>query len=154
MSEIKWPRGLQMATLKKLAQQHRYKILNGTMLAIDPASINVGYAVTKKGEVVETGTINLNPRAEIHHRLQELVNILRADGQYDVLAIELIRGKMAHAYLNFSVGAILGAVNTDVFMEVPINAWKALAGSNHTKSDANDAEMIAKTVITIAKEFG
>ena len=103
MSDIKWPKGKDHAYLIKEVGKHIDVILNGTFIAIDPASITLGYAVSKSGIVTEQGEIALNARAPINHRLQELVTTLQNDGEYGILAIERIRGNMAHAYLKFSV---------------------------------------------------
>jgi Holliday junction resolvasome RuvABC endonuclease subunit len=128
-------------------------ILNGDILAIDPASITIGYAVAKKGKVTDSGIIKLDAKAPINERMQDIVDTLRADEKYDVLAVEMIRGKMAHVYLKWSVGAIVGGAKAPVCIEVPINAWKAVAGKDHKKSDNADAVAMAETLIALAKEL-
>lgn len=150
---IRWPNGNHMNALRKQVSANIDSILKGTILAIDPASIRLGYAVAKRGEIVEQGTIELDQKAHIGDRLKDIVNILQNDAEYDVLAIEMIRGQMAHAFLKFSVGAAMGGAKAHTHIEVPINAWKAVAGKGHEKDDASDAAMIAKTIITLALEL-
>lgn len=150
---IKWPKGSDMARLRKQVEVNIDAILDGTFLAIDPASIRVGYAIFQAGVYKESGTIELNDREPINMRLRDLAFTLDKDGKYDLLAIERIRGQMAHAYLKFSIGAIMAGVNTPSCIEVPINAWKAVAGKDYKKSDEGDAEMIGLTLITLAEEI-
>lgn len=151
-SEIKWPKGSYMATLRKQVREHNDLILNGSMIAIDPASVRSGYAVTEAGKIIEQGVITVPATLDVGKRLQYIVNTLQEDREYDVLAIELIRGKMAHAFLKFAVGAIMGGVKVQHHIEVPIIAWKAVAGKGYVKEDSEDAAMIARTVVLLAKE--
>jgi Holliday junction resolvasome RuvABC endonuclease subunit len=142
-----------MNHLRKQVRENLDLILEGTILAIDPASIRLGYAVAEAGEITDQGVIELDRKAPIQTRLQAVVDTLREDREYDVLAVEMIRGKMAHVYLKFSVGAVIGGAKTKVCIEMPINAWKAVAGKDHKKSDDADAVMIAKTLILLAREI-
>jgi Holliday junction resolvasome RuvABC endonuclease subunit len=142
-----------MMHFKKQVQENLDTILNGTILAIDPASVRLGYAVAKKGEVVDQGVIELDSKAPINQRLQDIVYTLQNDKEYDILAVEMIRGKMAHVFLKFSVGAVMGGAKAPVCIEVPINVWKAVAGKDHKKSDTNDAIAMAETLIALAEEL-
>jgi Holliday junction resolvasome RuvABC endonuclease subunit len=153
MSNIKWPRGSHHHHFKKQISENIDTILNGTILAIDPASVRLGYAVTKKGKVTDQGVIELDQKAPINQRLQDIVYTLQKDKDYDILAVEMIRGKMAHVYLKFSVGAIIGGARAPVCIEVPIHSWKAYAGKEHKKSDDSDAVAMAETLIALAKEI-
>lgn len=153
MSKVKWPLGTHMHKFKEEVGNNIDAILEGEILAIDPASITLGYAVTKKGKVVDSGKIQLDNKAPINERMQDIVNTLQNDAEYDVLAVEMIRGKMAHVYLKWSVGAIVGGTKAPVCIEVPINAWKAVAGKEHKKSDDADAVAMANTLIALAKEL-
>ena len=150
---IKWPKGSHMQNFRKHVQDNLDTILTGTILAIDPGSVRLGYAVANKGEIVDHGTIELDQRASINNRLQDIVNTLQKDKSYDILAVEMIRGQMAHVFLKFSVGAVMGGAKAPVCIEVPIHAWKAVAGKEHKKTDADDAFQIANTLITLAKEL-
>ncbi len=157
MSDIKWPAGIQTRQLKRDVTIHKDLILNGKMLSIDPATRTLGYATTEAGTVTEQGTIEIDPKLPINQRLQSIVRLMQAEKQtYDIVLVEMIRGRMAHAYLMFGVGAILGGVDCPIGIEVPICAWKAAAKvlePDYIKSDANDAAMFARTVITMAKEL-
>lgn len=154
MDKVNWPKGQRMSILKKLAKDNAEGILKGSILAIDPASKSLGYAVTKKGKVVDQGTIQLDARAPINERLKDIVRILQKDGEYSILAVEMIRGRMAHVYLTWSVGAVIGSAKAPVLIEIPIPAWKALAkiDPDYTKSDDADAAKLAETLIALAKE--
>ncbi len=153
MSDITWPKGSPMRKLRAHVKQHRDAILYGDVLVIDPASINVGYAVLQRGIIIERGTIEVDPELPIKMRLQEIANTLLEDeSSYDVMAIERIRGRMAHAYLSFSIGAIMGSVDAPDCIEVPVNVWKAFVGKNHTKGDEEDAVAMAETLVVLATE--
>lgn len=151
--KIKWPLGSHQYTFKKKVEEHKDKILNGKILSIDPATISLGYAVAKNGKVVDYGKIILDNKLPINIRLRELMKILQDDEKYDVLVVELIRGKMSHVYLKFAVGVIMAAARAPVAIEVPIQSWKAVAGRGYKKDDDKDAEMMALTVIRLAQEI-
>lgn len=153
MTKTKWPKGIHFNYFKKQVSENIDTILNGTILAIDPASIRLGYAVAKNSKIVDQGIIELDQKAPINNRLQDIVYTLQNDNEYDILAVEMIRGKMAHVFLKFSVGAVMGAAKAPVCIEVPINVWKAVAGKDHEKSDTNDAVAMAETLIALAKEL-
>ena len=63
---------------------------------------------------------------------------------------------MGHAFLLWSVGVTVAAINSAVMIEVPINVWKApvKAGAipNYTKANDRDAEAIGMSLIIRAKE--
>lgn len=151
--KIKWPYGSQMHALKKAVKDNLDTILTGKLIGIDPASKTLGYAVSEAGVINDNGTIELDPKQPLNQRLQDLVKTLQKDGEYSILVIEMIRGKMSHAYLKFSVGAVMGGVQAKVAIEVPVNVWRAVAGKDHVKSDANDAHAILNAVLTLAKEL-
>ena len=153
MTNIRWPRGLYQAQFRAQIIENLDKVLNGNMLVIDPASKTLGYATTVNGAVIDTGTIELSENIPVNQRLQELVALLYNEAEYDILGIEMIRGKMAHHYLKFSVGAVIGAVHAPACIEVPISSWKAYAGKQHKKSDEADAIAMAETIIALAKEI-
>jgi hypothetical protein len=161
---IKYPSGKYFDKFKKEVAANKDAILNGTILTIDPASIRLGYAVAKKGVVVTQGTIELDQKATIQQRLQDIVSTLQEDDKYDMLGIEMIRGQMAHVYLKMACGAVIGSVKAPVCIEVPILVWQAFAMDyfdcdkvkdykENYKSDDTDARMIAETLIDVARSI-
>jgi hypothetical protein len=141
-----------MHFLETQVEKHRDIILNGRIMGIDPGSQSMGYAVAQSGKIEECGVFEMNKKAPIAERLQDIVTTLRKEGKYDLLVVEMIRGKMAHVFLKFSVGAVMGGVQAPICIEMPINAWKAAAGPDHQKSDENDAYAILHALIELAKE--
>jgi len=130
-------------------------ILHGVLLAIDPSSGGTskpGYAIFKAGKLFRAGEISTIPgKAQIGVRLQhvydEIDKLLPTPP--DLLAIEMIRGKIAHEYLMFSVGASMAAGRAPETIEVPTNMWKALAKvtPDYTKANDMDSIMIGKCLI-------
>jgi len=139
-----------MVPLLKQIKLHKNTILTGSVLAIDPASRSLGYAIAEAGEVVEYGSL-VAEDAPINIRLQSIVNVLQEE-EYDILVIELIRGSMAHVYLHWAVGAIVSAVQAPILLELPIHAWKAWVGKEYIKGDDTDANAIAETLLALARE--
>lgn len=149
---IRWPSGRDFAELKRQVSINKDKINKGRVLVIDPASVKVGFAILEQGEVVQAGTINLPRDVAINNRLRTLAKVLRSGGRFDIVAVERIRGRMAHEYLKWSIGAIISSTRAKVFIEIPIHAWKAYAGKEHSKSDVNDAMAMAGTLLELARE--
>jgi hypothetical protein len=150
---IKWVRGVDMARLKKQVEENIDTILHGKFISIDPASRTGGYAVYNAGSLIESGTIQLDTKKDIGDRLAEIGAILIDDDDYDLMAIERIRGGRSHDYLKFSIGAYVASIQAPVVIEVPVNAWKKVTPPDYVKSDENDAIMIGKTLIVLAKEL-
>ena len=150
----KWPKGKgpKSVTEKLYAsiQEASPLILEARTLVMDPSSKTLGYAIIEAGDIVASGTVDLGKEA-VHYRMQKLGEYLQNAGCYDVLLVERIRGQMAHAYLSWSVGAILANTTADIFLEMPISVWKAHAGKEHVKSDENDAIAMANALIALAK---
>ena len=143
--------GKHMVTRAKEIKMLDNLILTGTVLAIDPASKSVGYALYHKGELVKNGTLEA-PGRNVTRRLAWLYDQLSAyQGKIDLLAIEEIRGRMAHTHLIWAVGLIVAAIRPDEMVEVPITMWKALCPPNYIKSDANDAAKMGEVIMNIAR---
>lgn len=158
-SQITWPRKytLWYARLLSLAPI----VLNKTILAIDPSSGGTskpGYAIFKAGELISAGEIsNIPSKAQIGVRLQAVydeIYALTAEAP-DLLAIEMIRGKIAHEYLMFSVGASIAAGRAPETIEVPTNVWKALAKvtPDYSKDNDADARMIGQCLIEYCRQY-
>lgn len=133
-------------------------ILTGTLLAIDPSSgsakSDAGFALYRKGELVKSGTIVVNKKANIFKRLIDLYNFVRCEfPDIDVMAIEKIRGR-SHTYLRWSVGVTIVAARHAAVIEVPTVTWKKYAGKDYEKSDEQDAIGIGKATIAIARRYG
>ena len=150
---INWVKGKDMERLKTQVGDNLDAILKGKFIAIDPASRTGGYAVYQSGVLIESGTIVLDKNKDAIDRLMELGEILLDDDEYDLMAIERIRGSMAHTFLKFSIGAYVVGIGAPVNIEVPINAWKKVTPPDYVKSDENDAIMIGKTLVVLAKEL-
>jgi hypothetical protein len=100
----------------------------------------------------ETGTIT-SKKQSIQLRLQDMHQQLRSRFQnIDMLAIEKIRGSSAHDYLKWSIGAIITAVESPNFVEIPTNFWRTIIPEGYVKTDEHDAEMLGNVVIIIAGE--
>lgn len=120
------------------------------MLAIDPGSNTLGWALFDKGHFVRSGKISARGKDLAHTRLlhiiDELVDI--AGVMHDVVCVEkLFR---YNASLVWSVGAVIAATRPEVLIEVPIRLWQARLDENYVKSDERDAIEIGKTLIEYA----
>jgi len=149
--KVTWPVGKEKARIGKACRQHHELILGGSVLAIDPASRSMGWAIFRKGELEDSGTYTVAGKlAEV--RLQKLRELLWG-WEVNVLAVEKIRGP-AHNALYWSVGVTAVSVDYDAMVEVPISFWKVLAKQDpqYEKTDENDAVKIGETVVRLARE--
>ena len=131
----------------------RTKVLGGYLLAVDPASVSLGYALFHTGVLVKSGSIQA--KGDIGKRLAKLTTELKkqVEGvEIDVLAIEFLRGGVGHNYLIWSAGAVVSSILADHVVEVHSQSWKKLAGAHHKKSDENDAIAIGRFVVELCKE--
>lgn len=131
----------------------RTKVLGGYLLAVDPASVSLGYALFQSGILVKSGSIQA--KGDIGKRLAKLTTELKKqveDVEIDVLAIEFLRGGVGHNYLIWSAGAVVSSVLADHVVEVHSQSWKKLITKAYKKSDENDAIMIGKFVVELCKE--
>lgn len=151
------PKGKDTDYLLLQVQEHRDRILNGTMLVIDPASISMGFALYRGGKLVKSGKISTSNRkhkrtipAEI--RLKALMKKMDFR-KTDLLAIERIRGKMAPYALYWSVGAVITNHKYDDLIEVPIFSWKEFVAHDYFKDDEQDALTMGTTLIEIAERL-
>lgn len=124
-------------------------VLEGTLLAIDPGSNSLGYAIFRGGELEISGEIKGGRTTDpAHIRLQEIADQLVALEAPDVLAVELIR---KNTPLIWSVGTTIACVRSPHLIEVPITCWHELRGEDYEKTDALDAELIGRTVLRRAE---
>lgn len=132
------------------------------VLAIDPSSGSYnkagqqsypGYALFDRGELVESGVIDLDGKnVDIQFRLREIYDCCAEQFEApDVLVIERIRGRKAHEYLKWSISVFITAIRAPILIEMPVTTWRSYAGPNHDKSDENDAIAIGQAAVAIAK---
>ena len=157
--EVKWAKGYP-ALLAKI-RQNRDVILNGKLLAIDPASFGSsvpGFAIFEGGVLLTSGTLPRPPgtKRDTYLRLQYLYeqSAKLLPGPPDVLLVEEIHKAMAPVQLLWATGVSIAAVRAPVTIEVALNFWKSLAKATpgYVKGDAMDAEMIGASVILWAQQ--
>ena len=157
MTVIDWPKG-QMIFYNNI-RKHIDTILNGVVLAVDPSSGSAnsmpGFAVYSQGELLLSGTVKINAKANVYNRLQELylkITELLACPP-DLLLIEQVNKQMSHQYLQFAIGVTIAAAKAPDTIEVPICIWKSVAKKEvgYAKSDSFDAVMIGKAAVLLAK---
>lgn len=130
--------GSTINKLKKNASKYEKDVLKnaksivfGRVLAIDPSSGSAGsmpgYALFELGKFSASGTLQINPKRPIQHRLAELYKRVDALGAIDVLIIERIRGNTAHEYLRWAVGVIVASSGASLVLEIPTTVWKKYA---------------------------
>ena len=126
-------------------------ILHGRVLAIDPASKSMGWAMYYKGELVNSGEIaapKMNT-APAWKRIGDMMAVLGARGMtFDVMLIEKL-GK--NVPLIWSVGAAIGVLKPQVMIEVHYQKWHPFRPDDYIKTDKLDAELIGLAVITEAR---
>lgn len=138
--------------------------LDGTLLAVDPStgsgSSMPGYAVYRKGQLVESGIIQVNPYDKRNQKLFSIANSFRNEfAEPDVLAIENVPpvqfkgGKMSPwsvAAIQRSIGAIISVFNCG-YIEVAPKAWQRFKPEGYEKTDEWDAIAIGNCVIKTAE---
>lgn len=153
----------QWRLTQKVIRKLTEKILNGSLLALDPSSAGgkskPGWALYQGGQLVQSGTLQVSASWDLHQRLYGICSSLRNDfDPPDVFVIEEIRqvpGFFGHSVeqLLKGVGAIMAGVNCDNCIEIPPRLWKAKVDSLYVKSDEADAIYLGKFVIQTAKNL-
>jgi hypothetical protein len=151
-------------------EQYQDILANGEMLAVDPSSGSQGslpgYALFRKGQLVDAGTIEL-PRGSrpLANRLFLLRETLeKAFQKPDLLTIELISpvmpakgGAFLHKHASSlikAVGSILSTWDVPV-LEVSPMTWHSMTPPEYKKGDIADACMIGWAVyLTLARVQG
>ena len=157
-ADIKWPKGKSIVKFKADVAKIAPQILNGRVLAIDPASggaSNPGWAWFDKGELTASGEMDLTKKKPIQERLKDLLAIVEGgfnNPPPDVLVIEKIRGSRTHHYLFWSIGVTVAGLDTPIILELPIPCWKAIVPDGYVKSDEDDAKYIGMALMIIARE--
>lgn len=121
-------------------------------IAIDPASTNLGYAIVMDGVITSSGVITAPSRKAAHLRLIMIYEELKAKEDFNVLVVEQLRGSV-HKVLNWSVGAIITAVQPEHMLEVPYEVWQAFRPDDYEKTDELDARLMAEAMIEAWRIF-
>lgn len=142
--------------IAKKIQKNRDLIINKTFISIDPGSTSPGWALWKLGKLVDAGEIKPKKTDNISKRLAYIHDYLESLPQADIIIVEkigIITGRKAqsHPYLLWSLGAIAGALRCKNMIEMPPSMWQKFRNKNYTKSDREDAIVIGRACIEIAK---
>lgn len=142
-----------------------HHILNGTMLCIDPStgsqSSMPGYAIYKKGVLVEYGIIQVDSKLNRSVKLYEISRTIREDfDPADVLVVEYIppvsyKGGMSSVAvmaLQKGIGAIMAAHPYENMIEIPSSAWRNYLPDGYEKGDDWDAVAIGNCAVCVALE--
>jgi hypothetical protein len=146
-------------------KQYHKLILDGTVISIDPSvgsySSLPGYAVLIKGQLVESGVIEMPLGTPIHTRLQALSRKLRTlynQYQPDVLAYENVPPQRygggnaeAHASLLKAVGVVLSIPGPVGYIRLQPRVWKRLVRETYEKGDRQDAEEIGWITYSLSR---
>ncbi len=129
-----------------------HEILTGRVLYIDPASKDLGWAISQGGHIVESGS--LHAKGHIAQRLNlmgEGIELLTDGGDFDVVVVEKVRGPRGHIMLLWSVGVAIAASGAPVSLEIPCPMWFEAKDEQYMKGDEEDARYIAQWVLGFAK---
>jgi hypothetical protein len=149
------------------------EILDGVILSIDPSSGSTssmpGWALYRKGELVESGIIEISYQHELPYRLRELhkyMHQLIDEFSPDVLVYEDLPprhyrgGKSAyhgndkgHASLLKSLGVIISIPGPDFYVGIHPLTWKRLVREDYVKGDESDAIEMGYIVINQAHKI-
>lgn len=155
---LKWPKGKHPDKFRKAVSKSKDLILTGRVVSIDPASGSSsmpGWALFESGQLIESGTIKLDSSEPVQTRLNTMFYALSQGLGHlppDVVIMEEIRGKMAHAYLMWACGVSAAAFAHATLLELPVSFWKAILPNGYSKADDTDAVYIGLAAIMIAKE--
>jgi hypothetical protein len=140
-------------------------VMKGKLLAVDPSigstSSMPGWAFYDAGELIESGTLSINPKQSVWARLQDLARLIRQLYKHfgiDILVYEDIPSQRqgggnanAHASLLKAQGAIMAVPGPRAYVGIMPISWKRMARSTYVKSDEADAVEIGWIVINIAQ---
>lgn len=141
-------------------------VMTGRMLAVDPSTGSIssmpGYAIFDKGELVESGEINVRVQDRKNVRLYNIAETLRNEfPDIDILAVENIppvsykrKGAMSGwslVALQRAVGAIISCFDCD-YIEVAPTWTNKFRPEELEKTDESDAIGIGLAVISAAED--
>ena len=125
---------------------------NGTVLFIDPASKDAGWAISEGGKVIESGSIHA--KGHIAERLEHMsmsIMYLAAIKPFDLVVVEKVRGPRGHIMLLWSVGVAIAASGAPISLEVTTNMWSEAKDDYYVKGDEADALYLAKWTLGFAR---
>jgi hypothetical protein len=142
-------------------------LIHGLVVSIDPSigstSSMPGWAVYRRGELINADIFVINPAHSVPDRLRTLHNhVRRLYKKYnpDVLVYEDIPAQRqgggnanAHSSLLKALGVILSVPGPDGYVGLMPVSWKGEARDTYTKSDVNDAIEMGYVAITVAKRI-
>lgn len=143
------------------------ELQEGVVMGVDPSigshSSMPGWAVYRAGELVASGTFDMDPDAPLQTRLQRLTYLLRhliADYKPDVLVYEMVsdvpfKGFAARglASLQKALGAILSVSGPDKYVGMLSGTWKKYVRPGYVKGDEQDAIELAWVAIEQARQI-
>lgn len=140
-------------------------ITTGKLLCVDPStgsqSSMPGFAWYNKGELEESGVIEVDARLNRSLRLYEISRTIKEEfPKPDILIVEYIppvryKGGMnsnALMALQKAIGAIMAAHPFENLLEIPEAAWRSHKPEKYIKSDEWDAITLGICAINIAKQ--
>lgn len=147
-------------------------LLEGVVFCIDPSIGSMdqngkgslpGWAVSRRGDVIDSGVISINVNGTVQQRLRQLAFELRKLYQKwnpDVLVYENITdvpfmgySARSHASLMKALGAVLSVAGPDMDVGVFASSWKRLVRPTYVKSDENDARELLWIVLQEARRI-
>lgn len=152
--------------LYKMVKPIAREILDGRLLAIDPSTGSIssmpGYALFEKGELVESGIIQVRVQDRKNVRLHAIAQTLRTEfPNVDVLAIENIppvsynrKGAMSGwsiVAIQRSIGAIISCFDCE-YIEVAPKLTGKFRPEGQEKSDEMDAIGIGNATLQAARQ--
>lgn len=152
---------MRKTNLQKQAEKNLQALIEGHVLAIDPSSGSrdsmPGYAVFFKGQLLDSGLIEVARGRELNRKLFIIGETLRTQFEVpDILVVEHIppfmRGSgfsKSIVSLQRAIGMIIGSIDRPL-VEVPPITWHKLAPKDYTKTDEKDAVMIGYAAIWTA----
>jgi len=141
----------EMRKFQASLRPHRTAILSGSLLAVDPGSISLGWAWFLTGELVISGEYQAPRTTSPHARLSLIMDQLQQWAQPQTLCVE--RMFRYNPSLVWAVGAAIVTVRPASLIEMPIRIWQAFRDDTYEKSDQADAELIGRSLIYLAKDL-
>jgi len=135
--------------------KHKDIILNGTVLAIDPASKDMGYCLAVNGEVVKNGVWQAVPSRGVSKRLAQIGDMGRKDMRsemVDLVLVEKVRTSTGNYMLVNSVGTAYDIANAKYAIEIPTYLWKKVIDADYYKDDAMDSLYMWKLAYKVCTE--
>lgn len=147
-------------------------VLEGHCMVVDPSSGSAtslpAYTILQAGEVVDTQVVPIPKKylgrgGMIAHRLHaigaHLFDKFR-DTTFDLLAVELLyhtpqENTVMSSFqkLNMSIGTVHGAIDAKYRIVVPPWEWHKRRPEGYEKSDLNDVQLLAQTLIEDSNTF-